>query len=160
MSDPAPAEATAPAPAPRRRLPRPVLTAAALLLVLGGGGGAAWHFFLRAHHPAEAKEPAEKAPAHILKLGTMVVNVQGTEGRRYLRATVELGTGAKEVKRLEELRAPLVDTAIGVLGAKALPVLLQPGERGALRDELRTRLNEAIGGTGVSHVYLTEFVIQ
>ena len=158
MAEPAPAEAAG-APAPRKGKSRLILIAAVLLVVLAGGAGA-WFFLHRGHHPAEAKEPEGKPPEHIVKLGTVVVNVAGTEGRRYLRATVELGAGGKDVKKIEELRAPLVDTAIHVLGAKELAGLLNPEERGELRDELKTRLNEAIGGKGVSHVYLTEFVIQ
>ncbi len=159
MAEPGPTEGTG-AAAPRKSTSRLILVAALLLVVLGGGGAGAWFFLHRPQHAAEATEPEGKPPEHVVKLGTVVVNVAGTEGRRYLRATVELGAGGKDVKKIEELRAPLVDTAIGVLGAKELAGLLDPEERGELRDELRTRLNQAIGGKGVSHVFLTEFVIQ
>jgi flagellar FliL protein len=161
MSAPAkPAEAEAPEAPPRRPLPRLALLAGALVLVLAGGGAGAWFFLHRPAPGGTPKAEAAQPPEHVVKLGTVVVNVAGTEGRRFLRATLELGLGAKEAKRVEELRAPLVDAAIGVLGEKPLGSLLQPAEREGLRRELRARLNGAVGGRGVTHVFLTEFVVQ
>jgi flagellar basal body-associated protein FliL len=109
---------------------------------------------------AAKEDPAAKPPEHVVKVGTIVVNVAGTDGRRYLRTTLELGAKAKESKHLEELRAPLLDAAIGILGGKPLPELLDPEERDGLREELLERLNEVTGGHGISHVFLTEFVVQ
>jgi flagellar FliL protein len=162
MSAPAkPAEAEAPAEgAPRPRRSRLVLLAGALALVLAGGGAGAWFFLHRPAPGGAPKAEAARPPEHVVKLGTVVVNVAGTEGRRFLRATLELGLGATEAKRVEELRAPLVDAAIGVLGEKPLGSLLQPAEREGLRQELRARLSAAAGGRGVTHVFLTEFVVQ
>ncbi|MBI1846046.1 MAG: flagellar basal body-associated FliL family protein [Candidatus Rokubacteria bacterium] len=162
---PAPqAEAAAPK---RSMLP---FIAAALVLLLVGGGGAAWFFMFRGAGRAEAKpEPASLPPEHVIKAGTVVVNVSGTEGRRYLRTSIEIGTDAKHAKHVEELRGAILDRAIHVLGAKSLEELLQPDERDAIRDELRESINEAIGHGGkggkgehgpVSHVFLTEFIIQ
>jgi flagellar basal body-associated protein FliL len=109
---------------------------------------------------AAKEDPAAKPPEHVVKVGTIVVNVAGTDGRRYLRTTVELGAKAKDAKHLEELRAPLLDAAIGVLGGKPLAELLDPEERDGLREELLERLNQVTGGHGISHVFLTEFVVQ
>lgn len=161
MSAPAKPEAEAGAApaAPAKRSKLLVIVAAAVVL-LGGGGGAAWFLLHRSPPKAEAKEDPHRLPEHVLKIGTLVVNIAGTEGRRYLRTTVELGTKPKDAKHLEELRAPLLDSAIGVLGGKDLAELLDPGKREGLRTELREHLNKVTGGHGVSHVFLTEFVIQ
>jgi flagellar protein FliL len=161
MSAPAKPEAEggAAAAAPARK-PTLLVIAAAAVVLLGGGGGAAWFLLHRAPPKAEAKEDPNTLPEHVLKIGTLVVNIAGTEGRRYLRTTVELGTRPKDAKHLEEMRAPLLDGAIGVLGSKEMAELLDPGKREELRNELRERLNKVTGGHGVSHVFLTEFVIQ
>lgn len=135
-----------------------------LVVVLAGGGGAGWFFFLRPHGPVEAKkEETHKPPEHIIKAGTLVVNIAGTEGRRYLRTTLEVGAGPKDAKHLEELRPLMLDAANGVLGTKPLDELLEPDGREDLKEELKHRLNEAVGHGKkdvITHVMLTEFVIQ
>ena len=156
------AEAAAPtteAPPKRRRLPLvPIL---AVVVVLAGGGGAGWFFFLhqRGVKPPPAHAEEAKPPSHVLKAGTVVVNIAGTEGKRYLRTTVEVGASAKDAKHLEELKAPLIDATIEVLSTKSLDKLLEP-ERDPLRAELKTRFNTVLGHPAVTHVYLTEFLVQ
>ena len=142
-----------------------ILIIVGLLVVLGGGGGAGWFFFLRSKGPVEAKtekEETHKPPEHILKAGTLVVNIAGTEGRRYLRTTLEVGTEPKQAKHVEELRPLLLDAANAMLGTKDLGELLEPEQREHLKQELREKLNEAIGGKKplITHVLLSEFVIQ
>jgi flagellar FliL protein len=149
--------------APARRSPL-LLIVAALVVVLAGGGAAGWFFFL--HKPGvkatatEAHADEAKPPAHLVKAGTVVVNIAGTEGKRYLRTTLEIGASAKDAKHLEEFKAPLIDAALDVLGTKSLAALLEPADRQLLRDELKKKFNAALGHPAVTHVYLTEFIIQ
>jgi len=90
-----------------------------------------------------------------------VVNVAETNGRRYLRTTLELGAAApKAARRLEEQRTPIIDSAIDVLSSTPLEELLNPARRDALRESLRKRINETVGGDLVSQVFFTEFVVQ
>jgi len=151
---------TTEAPPKRRRLPL-LLLILAVVAVLAGGGGAGWFFFIhqRGVKPPAAHAEETKPPSHVLKAGTVVVNIAGTEGKRYLRTTVEVGASAKDAKHLEELRAPLMDATIEVLSAKPLDKLLEP-ERDPLRTELKTRFNTVLGHPAVTHVYLTEFLVQ
>ncbi len=127
-----------------------------VVLVLGAGG--AWFLLTRLGRSGEKAEA--KAAAHVWKAGTIVVNVAGTEGRRYLRATVELGVDAKETKRLEESRAPILDAAIEVLASKRLEQIFEVNDREKLKDELKRHLNDALGAPRISQVFLTEFVVQ
>jgi flagellar FliL protein len=147
-------------PAPARGRARLLLALAGAVVLLLGGGGAGWYFFLRGEAKAVAKEAPTPAPQSVFKLGTVVVNVAGTQGRRYLRTTLELGAGAKDAKHLEEIRPALLDAAITVLSARPMDNLLRPEERDGLRGELRTRLSQAPGSRPVTHVFLTEFVVQ
>jgi flagellar FliL protein len=156
------AEAAAPTPAapPAKRSPL-LLIVIGLVAVLAGGGGAGWFFFVHHRGPVAPAAHAEEAkpPAHVLRAGTVVINVAGTEGKRFLRTTVEVGASSKDAKHLEELKAPLLDAAINVLGTKALGALLEP-ERDGLREELKKRFNAVLGHPMVTHVYLTEFIVQ
>jgi flagellar FliL protein len=155
---PAPAAGEEAAPAPRRGRRRLLVLGLGVLLLLGGAGGGAWWLWLRPR-PAPAPKAA-RPPEHVVKIGTIVVNVAGSEGRRYLRATVEVGATAKAAAHAEHGKAPLVDAAISVLAGKDLPALLDVGRRDELRRELRDRLDHAVHGGGITHVFLTEFVVQ
>jgi flagellar basal body-associated protein FliL len=150
-----PAAPAAPPHTPRRLLL--VLTWCALGLALLATAGAAWMVFFQAPHA----DAVTRAPAHVFRVGTLVVNVAATNGRRYLRTTVEVAAAsARESRRLEEYRTPLVDAALGVLGATPLDDLLDHTKRDALKTELRRRLNATVGGEPIAQVFFTEFVIQ
>lgn len=153
-------EAAAPAPAKRsgRLL---LLVAGALVVVLGGSAGT-WFFLARGPARVGAhKEEVAGPPKHMVKIGTLVVNIAGTDGRRYLRTTLEVGAAEKESKHIEELKPVLLDAAQTVLGAEPLANLLEPEQRDTLKGELRERLNAAVGKQdAITHVLLTEFVIQ
>lgn len=152
----APPQAVTPPPASRRLLL--ALTCSALGLAVVATVAAAWILFVPRSPVAEAVNPA---PAHVMRVGTLVVNVAGTNGRRYLRTTLELGTAsARDGRRLEDHRTPLMDAALGVLSATPLEDLLDHDRRAALKHQMRARLNATVGGEPIEHVYFTEFVIQ
>ncbi len=152
----APAPPVTPAPAGRRRLLLVVMFCA-LGVAAASSTVALWLFFA----PGGRAEAVSRGPAYVFRVGTIVVNVAETNGRRYLRTTVELAApSSKEMRRLEEHRTPLVDAAIGVLGATPLESLLDHAKRETLKTEMRGRLNEAVGGQPVNQVFFTEFVIQ
>ena len=150
-------EATVVPPSPRRGLM--VLTWCAVGVALLATVSVVWLLVLNGPR-AEAVQQ-QRAPVHVFRAGTIVVNVAESGGRRYLRTTLELGTpSAKEGRRLEDMRAPIIDAAIGVLGATPVEALLDGSKRGALKDELKKSINERVGPNTVSQVFFTEFVIQ
>jgi flagellar basal body-associated protein FliL len=151
----APTPAATP-PAGRRRILLVVMFCA-LGVAIAASSVAVWLFF----SPNARAEAVSRGPAYVFRVGTIVVNVAETNGRRYLRTTVELAApSSREMRRLEEHRTPLVDTAIQVLGATGLESLLDHGQRETLKTQMRDRLNQAVGGQPVSQVFFTEFVIQ
>jgi flagellar basal body-associated protein FliL len=144
------------APRESRRLLM-ILTATALGVAVLTTGVAIW---LTVFQKGKA-EAVSKTPAHVFRAGTLVVNITETNGRRYLRTTLELGTAsAKDGRRLEEQRTPLLDAAIGVLSARRLEELLDPAKREVLKAELKRHLNAAVDGASITQVFFTEFVIQ
>lgn len=151
----APAAAPAAAPKPRRLLL--LLTWCVLAAALVASAAATWLLLFQ----GPRAEAVVKGPIHVARAGTVVVNIPNTDGRRYLRATIELGAASpKDLKRLDEQRAPVLDTAIGVLSGTELATLLDHARREELKTTLRTRLNETLGGQPVTQVFFTEFVIQ
>ena len=155
----APASPAVVTPAPAAREPRRlmILTVAALAVAVLATGVAIW---LVLFQKPKAEAVSKNSP-HVFRAGTLVVNITETQGRRYLRATIELGTAsAKDGRRLEEQRTPLLDAAIGVLSARRLEELLDATKREALKAELKRQLNAALDGEPVTQVFFTEFVIQ
>lgn len=158
MAAPASPAVVTPPPAtgePRRLLV--ILTVLALAVAALATGIAVW---LVVFQRPRAEAVGKNAP-HVFRAGTLVVNITETNGRRYLRTTLELGTAsAKDGRRLDEQRTPLLDAAIGVLSARRLEELLDPAKREVLKAELKRQLNAALDGEPVTQVFFTEFVIQ
>src|SRR2546425_1159950 len=93
----APAPAALPPPAGRRRILLVVMFCA-LGVAIGASSVAVWLFFA----PSGRAEAVSRGPAYVFRVGTIVVNVAETNGRRYLRTTVELAApSSKEMRRGE-----------------------------------------------------------
>lgn len=132
----------------------PVLVGAALVLVLGVGGATAWWWT----HSAKAEE---QAAYRTWRLGSLVVNIANTDGRRYLKTTLEFSVApGKSKKFLEELRSHLTDVSLSVLATAPLAELLNAEQRDTLKRRLLERLNAELKGPVLTHVLFTEFIVQ
>jgi flagellar FliL protein len=139
----------------------------------------------QAEEPATAIPTVEAAPEEtlaghgiLMDMGTKVVNLADPGGYRYLRvglvlefvpenplwATLEEEEqAAEEEKQREEIsaqRAVIDDVAIGLLSDSAFSDIFSIAGKDALKEELRTAINERLGGEHVVNIYFTEFVIQ
>lgn len=125
--------------------------------------------------------PAEGAPAHEApapesggghggkgapaaanyEFTNVVVNLAGTMGTRYLKASF-LVTGADpDIKALFEQNKPrLTDVTLNVLSALTLADLEEPGAKNVIREKLVTAYNTALGRKVADQVYFSDFVIQ
>lgn len=114
------------------------------------------------HGGKEAAAPAGKAgPRVTFQLNKVLVNVAGSSGGRYLIANYTLVGAATDFKtKLEERKDQLLDVAIGVMGTKTIADLEKPGARNLIRNELMSAWNNALGGSLVKEIYITEFAIQ
>lgn len=102
------------------------------------------------------------APGGKYVVDDLVLNPAGTEGTRFLMATVALHLGsAADEEQLKARDEELRDVVLGVLGQKTVGELVQPDSaRAALKRELRDSVAGLFPKGTVRRVYLPKFVIQ
>jgi flagellar protein FliL len=94
-------------------------------------------------------------------LSKILVNVSGTMGTRYLMTSVTLvgnDPGLKDI--IKDHNDQLLDLATGTLSTKTISDLEKPGARNVIRAELMTVFNNALGGSFIKEIYITELAIQ
>jgi flagellar FliL protein len=103
----------------------------------------------------------DSKPKVTVPLSKILVNVAGTMGTRYLMTSVTL-VGADDTMRakVEQNRDELLDLATGTLSTKSISDLEKPGARNVIRAELLTVFNNALGGSLIKEIYITELAIQ
>jgi flagellar FliL protein len=156
---PADAEAS-----PKKGPSRLVLIAAAALVVVGGGA-AAWWFGLVGHGTrAEAKEEIpDKRPevGALLALDPFIANLADEDGKRYLKATVQLEFVDARVPDEVNARLPQIrDLLLTLFTSKLFADIRTPQGKSELRDEIINRVNHALRRDLVKAVYFTEFIVQ
>lgn len=98
----------------------------------------------------------------IVPIETVIVNLSGSGGRRYLKAKINLEASDGEVKKKIEAKfVQIKDRLISILSSKTLEDV--EGLEG--QDNLRNEIKDAVDvilkmDGGVLQVYFTEFVIQ
>ena len=109
---------------------------------------------------SSGKEKAKVEEGISLPLDEFLVNLTGG-GDHYLRTTMALGLkkGATEEKIKEHVPA-IRDATLTVLRAKSLKELVKPETQDKLKDELKEKINAAIGDDEVLKIYFTAFATQ
>lgn len=142
------------------------------LLVLGGGGYYAYINFFQEkpveEKPAEGEEAKEEAPAEEdLFLGVMfpmdpfVVNLAGSEGKRFLKVTIFLELSTPEVRlEIKENIQKVTDSILILLSSKAFEDVYSVQGKFKLKDEITTRVNRFLVVGHIKDAYFTEFIIQ
>ena len=143
------------------------------LLVLGGGGYYAYINFFQEkpaeEKPAEGEEgKKEEAPAEEdLDLGVMfsmdpfIVNLAGSEGKRFLKVTIFLELSTPEVR--EEIKGKIqkvTDSILVLLSSKAFEDVYSVQGKFKLKGEITTRVNRFLVVGHIKDAYFTEFIIQ
>ena len=143
------------------------------LLVLGGGGYYAYINFFQEkpveEKPAEGEEgKKEEAPAEEdLGLGVMfpmdpfIVNLAGSEGKRFLKVTIFLELSTPEVRlEIKENIQKVTDSILVLLSSKAFEDVYTVQGKFKLKDEITTRVNRFLVVGHIKDAYFTEFIIQ
>jgi len=109
----------------------------------------------------EGKEGAEKEGSLIVPVDTIVVNLSGSNGRRYLKAKINLEAKDGEVKKIIEAKAVQIkDRLISILSSKTLEDIDGLEAQENLRKETKDAVDVVLKVEGVLQVYFTEFVVQ
>ena len=109
----------------------------------------------------EGKEGAEKEGSLIVPVDTIVVNLSGSNGRRYLKAKMNLEAKDGEVKKLIETKSVQIkDRLISILSSKTLEDIDGLEAQENLRKETKDAVDVVLKVEGVLQVYFTEFVVQ
>ena len=141
------------------------------LLVLGGGGYFAYINFFKEkpaeEKPAEEGETKDGEPEEDVSLGLMypvdpfVVNLAGSEGKRFLKVTISLELSTPEVHvELNENVQKITDSILVLLSSKVFEDVYSVQGKFKLKDEITTRVNRFLVVGHVKDAYFTEFIIQ
>jgi len=165
MNDDAP---ETPAPAPPKPPKSSKLLPILMALNLGGTGAAVFlqlkprpALAVAAAHAEKEQKPEEKKPGPVVALDPFIVNLNEEGSSRYLKATFEVEVLDEAAKKALEMNKRVVrDDVLRYLSG--LGVVDTQGEAGKskIQAEVQARVDEALGGDKVVHVFFTDFVVQ
>lgn len=107
------------------------------------------------------EEKVEEGPL-IIPVDTIVVNLSGSNARRYLKAKVHLeAKDAETKKKIEAKTIPIKDRLISILSSKTLEDIDGLEGQESLRVEIKSNVDSILKiENGVLQVYFSEFVVQ
>ena len=107
------------------------------------------------------EEVKEEKLGPIFSLGTLIVNLSGSGGKRYLRTKIEFELNDEESLESITNKFPLVkDSILIILSGKKYEDISTSEGKVNLREEIMLKLNEIMKEGSVKNIYFTEFVIQ
>jgi len=139
------------------------------VVVLLGGGAAAWFLGVIPHggtkHEAEAKEETKQLEqpevGALQALDPFIANLADEDGKRYLKATLQLEFFDAKVPDEFHSHLPLIrDLLLTLFTSKTFAEIRTPQGKTLLREEIVNRLNRAMRKDAVKAVYFTEFIVQ
>ncbi len=107
---------------------------------------------------ASVDEPAVGA---LLALDPFIANLADEDGRRYLKATLQVEFFGARVPDEFNARVPQMrDLMLTLLTSKLFAEIRTPEGKAVLRDDIINRMNRALNKDLVKAVYFTEFIVQ
>jgi flagellar FliL protein len=151
-----------------------VLIPAILLLLAGVGAGAYYLGAQATAAPSSGKQEQERPQRQngseakksdylgpIVKLKDFVVNIEGTQGTRYLKAGITLEADSEKTKKAIEARKPQIrDIILFHLGNKRFNEVRDLQGKKQLRAELVRKINSAVNAGKIRTLFFTGFVVQ
>jgi len=101
------------------------------------------------------------AEKEVYLVENLLVNPNGTSGKRYLSTSIGLevvNAAAKEDLAGKDLQVR--DLLISILSARTVTQLTSSTEREQMRQEIQARLNQLLEGDKLSAVYFVDYVMQ
>ncbi|MBT3516811.1 MAG: hypothetical protein HN465_04450 [Nitrospina sp.] len=156
----------------KKGLPIKLILIVVGVLALAGGGYFAYTNFFQEDPVEELKkgeegtdgENAEELPPGLGVMFTMdpfVVNLAGSEGKRFLKVTATLELSSPEVNpEFEENLQKITDSILVLLSSKSFEDVYSVQGKFKLKDEITTRVNRFLVVGHVKDAYFTEFIVQ
>jgi flagellar FliL protein len=140
------------------------------MALVGGGFYMMWVKIVSLMPPEEVieevvEEEEEEEEAVVIgemfPLDPFVVNLADGNGKRYLRATLQLELAPEQAAATFEQRLPQIrDVVLTILSTKEFENIRTADGKMSLRTEIIARLNELLNSESVANLYFTDFVIQ
>lgn len=113
------------------------------------------------HGEKKGEKKGEGGGGEGYKFDNIVVNLSGTMGTRYLKATFLItGSKADLVEQFTEAKPQLTDVTLAVLSSLTLADLEESGSKNIIRERLIAAYNQALGSKVAENLYFSEFVVQ
>jgi flagellar protein FliL len=149
-----------------KKSPLKMIILLVVLLALGGGGYYAYITYFNEQAPAEeaSVEPVQEEVSNLgvmFPLDPFVVNLAGSQGKRFLKVTVSLELSAQEVHvEVKENLQKITDSILVLLSSKNFEDVYSVQGKFKLKDEITTRVNRFLVLGHIKEAYFTEFIIQ
>lgn len=155
-------------PAPKKKSPVKMIVILIVVLgLLGGGGYFAYMKYIQPGQSAEAGgagEAVEDVSPHLgvmFSLDPFIVNLAGSQGKRFLKVTVSLELSAPEVHaEVKENIQKIMDSILVLLSSKNFEDVYSVQGKFKLKDEITSRVNRFLVLGHIKEAYFTEFIIQ
>ncbi|MBF0556764.1 MAG: flagellar basal body-associated FliL family protein [Nitrospirae bacterium] len=142
-----------------------ILIFGGIILVLAGGGFFSYNKFFARHDegkdsPKEVEHKDKKSAEQILvALEPLIVNL--TDKNRFMKISLQLEVTDKKYEELLKEKMPLLrDAIIMLITSKSFEAISGPDGKMQLKDEMLSRLNQALGKEIIINVYFTELMVQ
>ena len=97
----------------------------------------------------------------LVQLANIIVNPAGSQGTRFLMASVAISVGDEEAqKTLSDHEVELRDRVTSILEAQTMAQLTMPGARDSLKLKIAQAAGTIVGPTVPLKVFLPQYVIQ
>jgi flagellar FliL protein len=105
------------------------------------------------------EKPREMGPT--VKLSALVLNLNEPEGSHFIKTSIVLELEKTEyLEEIQSRTAPLVDTAILILGDQRLSHLMNPAYKDQLKKTLTGKMNQRLRAQKIKQMYFDEFLYQ
>ena len=113
------------------------------------------------HSKEGAGGPKVATLGPIVALENFIVQLRAIDAEKYAHITIEIELSDERDKDIVSNRMPSIrDTVIGYLADRTADELRGSQGMAAVKEEVLTRLREAVPGRRIRNVYLTSFIVQ
>ncbi|MBF0567706.1 MAG: flagellar basal body-associated FliL family protein [Nitrospirae bacterium] len=164
-----PEEAAEPVKVQKKSLSiKQILIFGGIILVLAGGGFFTYTKFFAKHEEGKENKESAKDTGHkdkklaeqiLIPLEPLIVNL--TDKSRFMKISLQLEVGDKKHEEIVKEKMPLLrDAIIMLLTSKSYEAISGSDGKMQLKDEVLSRLNQALGKEIILNVYFTELMVQ